>query len=924
MNARDDKSSCGTREEPSPLGLLDTDDPAGYRLVSQLGVGGFGTVFRAVQESTGQIVALKILRRDAELDDCDQQRQAERFDRETQLCAELSHPHIVNLLDKGQTQDGQFYAVFEYVPGETLKEFLLRRGPLSALEAGELMGQVLDALASMHAHGIVHRDLKPQNIMVSSTGVQVQAKVLDFGIGALIPDRRQADYKMLTLTREVMGTPSYSAPEQLRGEPPTVKSDLYAWGLVFLECLTGRPAVRGQTLAEIYHQQLSAADVVLPLPIAGHALGHLLRRTLRKDPRDRAEHASQVYADCRQINLGTLVGDLSPVPSGDVGSDVGIDETLQHVGLGYTLYRERRQITVLCCNLNLQIDQNVEPDGETIEFLEALQRDQLGVITDIAVKHGGYVAGELGGSVMVYFGYPDVSDTDAQRAARTALELIDQAHRHNQQLQGEPQAQLECRLGLHTGMEVTKPGRAPTGLTPNLASRLGHLAPPGAVLVSDATHQLLEQHWVFKPFEPWFDGNGKMPVNAFTFTGEKRAEARPYLPGEKGERPLVARQSEYAMLRRMWADAQRGEGGGVLMTGEPGIGKSRLVDEVRRLVNHEGGMVLDCGCLPEDQNHALYPILELLKRRLHLPEVGSIALVHERLQAALDGCHWPVEIAMPILCSWLGVPIPSPLSPVAYTPKRQKQILLDVLEQLLFNWGDEQPFVLIVEDLHWVDLTTMEWLERLIKSVSSRKCLLLLTARTGFSPPWPLGQLQTLPLQRLADHQARAMVQQVLDGQTIADDSMTRLLERIDGIPLFAEELIRMWLDRDALTCREGSYVLSEYFDERSIPITLRDMLNERLGKLGLAKETAQMAAAIGRTFDYKLLVHASFRNEARVQADLDQLIAADLVDRVPCMQGDRFVFRHALLRDAIYEGMPKAMREQAHSSITGALATCV
>lgn len=501
------------------LGLPDTSHPPGYRLVSQLGVGGFSTVFQAIQESTGQLVALKMLRPDVELDEYRRQRQIERFERETQLCAELSHPHIVKLLDKGRTEDGQRFAVFEYVPGETLKAFLARRGPLPALEAGELMGQVLDALASAHARGIVHRDLKPHNIMVSSTGAQVHVKVLDFGIGALVPDQRQANYKTLTMTQEVMGTPSYSAPEQLRGEPPTVKSDLYAWGLVFVECLTSKPAVRGQTLAEIYHHQLSPVDVPLPPAIIGHALASLLRRTLRKEPHDRAEHASQVYADFRQINLGTLVGDLSPAPHHEARPDEQVDKTLQHDGFGRAFRSERRQITVLCCNLCLQIDRNAELDIEAMELLDTLQREQLGLITDIASKYGGYVAGELGGSAMVYFGYLHVSDTDARRAAKTILELIDQIRCRNAQLPYESGAHLALRLGAHTGMVLMKPHYGPAGLTPNVAFRLGHLAPLGTALVSDTARQLLEHHIEFEPFELPGEGHDMMPVTAFKVMG---------------------------------------------------------------------------------------------------------------------------------------------------------------------------------------------------------------------------------------------------------------------------------------------------------------------------------------------------------------------------------------------------------------------
>ncbi len=350
-------------------------------------------------------------------------------------------------------------------------------------------------------------------------------------------------------------------------------------------------------------------------------------------------------------------------------------------------------------------------------------------------------------------------------------------------------------------MVLTRPNREPTGLTPNIALRLAHLAPSGTVLVSDATRQLLEQHIAFEPVEPWVDGPEIIPVKAaFTMIGEKHTEATSLVAN--GQHPLVGRQTEYEMLYRMWAAARRGEGGSVMMTGEPGIGKSRLAYEIRILAAYEEGLVLDCRCLPEHQNNALYPILELLKRHLHLSSADSAASANERLQAALHGGHWPVEVAMPILCSWLSLPLPSPFSPVQYAPNRQKQILFDVLEHLLFNRSDRQPCMLIVEDLHWIDLTSVEWLDRLVQSAPDRPLLLLFTARPeGFeSVPWPPERMRTIALQGLASEQAKAMIHQVLDGQPIAEEALARLSERVDGMPLFIEELIHMLLGREVLT----------------------------------------------------------------------------------------------------------------------------
>jgi serine/threonine protein kinase len=210
-----------------------------YEILGEAGSGRFGRVYRARQLSTGQSVAIKLLCPREGADEASS-REVERFRRETRICAALSHPNLVQLIDSGETKERQLYAVFAYIPGETLAQALARDGALGVRESVWLMAEVLDALACAHAKGVVHRDLKPSNLMLSGTGARRNALVLDFGVGGLAEDRRRTEWQTLTQAREFLGTPMYAAPEQLFGEAATPRSDLYAWGLVFLECLTGR------------------------------------------------------------------------------------------------------------------------------------------------------------------------------------------------------------------------------------------------------------------------------------------------------------------------------------------------------------------------------------------------------------------------------------------------------------------------------------------------------------------------------------------------------------------------------------------------------------------------------------------------------------------------------------------------------------
>jgi serine/threonine protein kinase len=217
----------------------------GYEILSELGAGTFGRVYKARQLSTSQEVAIKVLRLLTADGSADVRLHTDRFRREMRLCGELAHPHIVRLIDSGESEEGILYTVFEFVPGATLKAVIAQEGKLSLRETVHLMGQVLDALSCAHARGVVHRDLKPENIMVTKTGVRRNALILDFGLGGLAREVRDWELPRITATQEMMGTPCYAAPEQLRGEPPSTRSDLYSWGLIFLECLTGELAVSG-------------------------------------------------------------------------------------------------------------------------------------------------------------------------------------------------------------------------------------------------------------------------------------------------------------------------------------------------------------------------------------------------------------------------------------------------------------------------------------------------------------------------------------------------------------------------------------------------------------------------------------------------------------------------------------------------------
>lgn len=889
---------------------------ANYTIVEKIGEGGFGIIYKAIQVNTGQAVALKVLKatqEDTQPNPQPTQHRKARFAREVQLCAQLRHPHIVQLLDQGTTQDQRPFAVFEYVEGINLKQYILQNGSLSAQVTEQLMGQVLDALVCAHAQGIVHRDLKPQNIMVTQTGASLHAKVLDFGVGTFLPSHQTPSYQSLTLTKEMVGTPSYTAPEQLRGEPPTVQSDLYAWGLILLECLTGTPSVKGDSLAEIFAQQINLSPVSLPAAILAHPLAGLLRQVLEKNPHKRARSASQLYEQFAAINFQTLVGNFPKATPQTETLDIVDEGTVENQLDLSSGQGSQRQIIVLGLKLHAtpSVGQPVEP-----ALQQSIWEDQYQQCRDILMRYGGHPTGNLGHLSRFYFGYPQASDTAARQAGRAALEVMSLIQKRNVGLQSIHGLSLEASLSLHAGTVLIRPHQTPEGVTPNLALDLLQHTPKNAVWLSQSARQILDPYLEFEKVEA--SALGEQQV--YALLGERQSEALSFLRPWSANRVMVGRQNEENSLQTQWQAVQRGEGKATLIGGQAGIGKSKLMYTQKQLRRSEGVLVRECRCLPEHQNNALYPFFDMLRKHWGLQE-GVAAENLNRLEEVLTEAQCGVEVALPVLCSWLSIPLSATYEVSQASPEKQKEILLETLEKLIGNLAQGQTFLLIIEDLHWIDPTSREFLERLLAHQSNQAYLLLMTTRPEFVPNWAYPQLQQLTLNPLDETAVQMIAEGVLEGRQVSPNAADYIIQRADGIPLFAEELTRMLKEQEYLQLREDIYYLNEQADMQTVPITLNGLLSTRLDKLGNAvKKTAQVAATIGRNFDYALLMSTALQDAATVQQDLELLMNADLIYRQRRVQGESYVFRHALIRDAAYEGMPTALQKETHARIAVAL----
>jgi TOMM system kinase/cyclase fusion protein len=848
-----------------------------YDVLAEIGVGSFGRVYQARRRSTGQLVALKTLRIDDVAADAAPERQVERFRRETALYADLAHPNIVRLLDAAETADGLLYAVFEYVPGRTLKDVLAVEGALAPREASRLMAQVLDALACAHAHGVVHRDLKPENIMVAQTGARRNAMIVDFGLAGFLADRAGAS--RLSGTHEMMGTPCYAAPEQLRGEPPSPRADLYSWGLIFLETLTGEPAIVGASPQEVIHRQLGLDPVPVPSSIRDRRLRRLLEATVAK------------RADRRTARVEDLLDALEESGSARVATP-------------RTGEAERRQVTVVCCGVTFV---GGSAGGLDLEELDHLLHVQHAVLDEIASRTGGVVTSVLADRVMLVYGHPQAREDDARRAGRAALQIVAQAARWNQLYAAERDVRLEMRVGVHTGLVIAREEgpshpslRDVIGHTPQIAVRLAELAHAGEVLASLDTQHLFRDQLVVEPVGEHHVPETSRPIGVVRLVGTRSAASATLSLDEAS--PLVGRSREIEHLRSLWGDAQAGTSAAVLVSGDPGMGKSRLVHELRRSVPPDSW--LECRCMPENQNTPLRPISDLL------------TALEASLERLLTRHGFDVAETLPLLAASLGLAGDEPATRPTHTPDRQKELTLDTLVRLLFAVATERPVVLVVEDLHWADPTTLELVKLLVQEVraplgpGAPRLVIVLTARPSFTAPWGVGDTPLIHLSGLARPDVETLVRRRVGDAALSPEVLDQVVRNAEGVPLFVEEVVRMLVES-----------APPPGEELGIPASLRDLLTARLDTLSPgARELAQVAAVLGREFSDDMLRAAASVDVEVVQADLRELIETGIVLQRRSVKWTTYVFKHVLLRDAAYETMVRSTRRGLHRRVAETL----
>ncbi len=870
-------------------------------------MGGMGAVWRAWDERLERWVALKQVRADLTL-----HRGRERLWREARAVARLNHPSIVHVYDILEGGDGD-WIVMEFITGKTVRRLLDEETAFPAEDAVRVCREITEGLGEAHAQGVLHRDLKANNVIVASSG---RAKILDFGLAKEIPrdDRPEGRDETLSVPGLVMGTCHAMSPEQVLGHALDERSDLFSLGSLLYEMLTGEAPFRAETNA------LSLARVVEhrppPLQRSHPAIPpdvcELVDWLLQKSPQDRPQSAAEVLAAleaaaARSNRRAMPAPRLAPPrpeeppattlierPPREPANRPAPDAGFQQRG------GERRTVTIVCCAL-VQLDRS-SGEAREIEVLSeaAITFESLG--REICQELSGSLCAVANRTLWLCFGYPRAHEDDAERAVRAAREFqarlaalpISAAHR------------LAVRTGVHTGsaIVVNRSGKDPAlqpGDTFDVALAIQSHVPAGRIGVSATSRKLLGRKFAMQPLPDVHLKDLDVSVAVYELGPQIEPESE---ESALSSSPLVNREAELQILLDRLRLAGSGSGQAVLIAGEAGIGKSRLVRALSERLAAEATWLSAHGSAFA-QNTPLSPIIHVVSRAILHPEGSPEDPAEDKLrwlEEVLDEHGLPRADYAPLLGGLLSLPLQG-YPPLVLSPEARRKRTLAAVLALLGALAEQRLLVLVIEDLHWIDPSTLEFIDLLLGELPVLPLLLIATFRPEFVAPWRHQTSVTqLSLSGLSEAHTTQLIAQVAEGARLPAEVHREIVMRTDGIPLFVEELTKAVLETDT-PLRQSA----------GIPFKLGGSLLARLDRLEEAKAVAQLAAVIGRTFSLELLEAFSWIRGTALRSALGRLLQAEILYRRGPAPEVRYIFKHALIQDAAYLSLLASDREQLH-----------
>ena len=582
---------------------------------------------------------------------------------------------------------------------------------------------------------------------------------------------------------------------------------------------------------------------------------------------------------------------------------------------------ERRYLTIVFCDLVGSTALSTRLDPEEMWRVVASYQAAIGAVIG---RHQGTIAQYMGDGVLAYFGYPVAHEDSAVQAVRAALEIVDAVAG----LRTDGGTALQARIGIATGTVVVSEllitaisaEQAVVGETPNLAARLQALVEPGTVLICPSTRQLTGGYFNYRDVGPLSLKGFAQSISGSQVLGISGVESRFEAMHTSNLPPLIGREEEIELLLRRWRQVTQEEGRAVVLTGEPGIGKSHIALALDERLQNESHITLRYFCSAHHTHSALSPFINQLERAAGFRHTDSPREKLAKLDALLaQSTHDPEHVA--VLADLLALPAGDHYRLQDLTPQKRREKTFAALLAHFDGLVGRQPSLVIFEDIQWIDPTSLELLDATVEHVPHLRALLLVTARPQFMPPWPnYPHLTTIALTRLGRRDTAALVLRVTGGKTLPKEVMDQILTQTDGVPLFIEELTKMVLEGGLLRERNGEYVLEGPLPPLAIPTTLQASLTARLDRLSPLREVAQIGSVAGREFHYELLNAVAGLPKQKLDDALDQLVRSELIFRRGEIPHAIYTFKHALVRDAAYAGLLKSRRVHLHAAIANVL----
>jgi TOMM system kinase/cyclase fusion protein len=884
-----------------------------YQVRSLLGKGGFGAVYCGYDSALQREVAIKVPYLQNLSADTEQE-----FLQEARQLAQLKHPGIVTVFDVGVDQ-GTGYIVTDYLKGQNLAQWLKHHAP-GWQETVRIVAAIGDALDHAHAQRMVHRDIKPANIILVDGERPV---VVDFGLA--ISDKQLEAPRRGT----VSGTPAFLSPEQTRGEGHRIdgRTDIYSLGVLLYCMLTSRLPFQSVDLHELF-REIQEDDPQPPRQLVKtipRELESICLKALSKRLKDRYTTAGDMVEDLRRLSAVPPVAAAGAAPNSPLSPQLTQPTPPPHPSSQRKIRAaERRRITVwqcgceALCSAPLLEALDPEEQHELLLEIQALCRE-------VAEKYRGAVVKTTDHGLQLCFGFPIAYEDAAPSAVRAGLEVLERLGARSLQLQRDRKITLSAAVAIHTDLAVVQEKDhdveklSIVGSVMSVVDQLESLAQPDTVLISEDTHHLIKGH-----FECSHQGTKRLKGVAAEKQLYRVVNER--TPGSRidvtGLTPLIGRDREVGLLQERWEQAAEGIGQVVLLIGEAGIGKSRLVHGLKEFVvgqnSGNSDTVVEWRTSPHHQNSSLYPAIECFEHILNINRQMSAAEKLDRLVTCFERLGLGGTQPVALMASLLSIPCEGRFPSPQLSPQHLKEKTLDLMMAWLRELARRQAVLFIVEDLHWADPTTLEFLEILLNEASNERQLTLCTFRPDFVPPWrSRPHVTQVALHRLTKRQIAEMMLRLSMLKSIPQRLIDQVAERTEGVPLFVEEFTAMVLGSGKVRAKDGVLEVSESFPLQEIPATLQDMLMARLDRMACNIELVQLASALGREFSHELLQAVSPpQAETALQGDLIKLIEAELFLQRGRTPNAHYQFKHALIQDAAYQSLLKKRRLLLHHHI--------